>query len=72
MVDPLPAPSSRYPATRRDDIVDTIHGQQVADPYRWLENADAPEVAAWMSAQDEFARGKLAALPGRERIADRL
>ena len=72
VVETPPAPSSPYPATRRDDIVDTIHGQQVADPYRWLENADAPEVAAWMTAQDQFARAKLAALPGRERIAARL
>lgn len=70
---PVPdVPESPYPETRREAIVDTLHGQPVADPYRWLEDADQPEVAAWMDAQDAYARGQLAALPGRERIAARL
>jgi prolyl oligopeptidase len=73
VADPAPAaPSSPYPATRRDDIVDELHGQPVADPYRWLEDEKQPEVAAWMDAQDDFARAQLAALPGRDRIAARL
>ncbi len=28
----------------------------VPDPYRWLEDASAPEVKAWMKAQDELTR----------------
>ncbi|HVV86964.1 MAG TPA: prolyl oligopeptidase family serine peptidase [Kofleriaceae bacterium] len=73
VADPTPAPpASPYPATRRDDIVDEIHGVQVADPYRWLEDASQPEVAAWMDAEDGYARAQLAALPGRDRIASRL
>lgn len=31
-----------YPETKRDATVDDYHGQKIADPYRWLENADAP------------------------------
>ena len=38
------------PETRSDDVVDTIHGRKVADPYRWLEDAKDPEVASWMTA----------------------
>ncbi len=73
-VDPVPdaPPPSPYPATRRESIVDTLHGQAVADPYRWLEDETKPEVAAWMDAQDDYARAQLAALPGRERFAARL
>ena len=60
------------PATRRDDVIETLHGRRVADPYRWLEDEHAPEVQAWMDAQDAYAREVLGALPGRERFAARL
>ncbi|MBZ5716019.1 prolyl oligopeptidase family serine peptidase [Nannocystis pusilla] len=60
------------PATRRQDLVETIHDTPVADPYRWLEAESDPEVKAWMAAQDTYARERLAALPRRDAIADRL
>ena len=71
-VEEPPAVTKPFPATRRDDIVDTLHGQAVADPYRWLEDAEQPAVKAWMDAQDAFTRGELAKLPGRDAIAARL
>src|SRR5262245_21936416 len=72
VVDDPPAVTKPYPPTRREAIVDTIHGKQVADPYRWLEDPTQPEVAAWMVAQDDYARGQLAKLPDRDAIAARL
>lgn len=59
------------PTTRADAITETLHGVAVADPYRWLEDEHAPEVQAWMSAQDEYTRAKLAKLPGRDELAAR-
>lgn len=41
-----------YPAARRLDLIDDLHGRQVPDPYRWLEDADAPETEEWSTAQD--------------------
>ncbi|MCL2090586.1 MAG: prolyl oligopeptidase family serine peptidase [Micrococcales bacterium] len=41
-----------YPPDRRDRLVDHLHGRAVADPYRWLEDAAAPETQAWSAAQD--------------------
>ncbi len=70
---PAPAPASLpYPATRREDVKDVIHGVTVEDPYRWLEDGKSPEVAAWMKAEDALARAELHKLPERDAIAARL
>jgi prolyl oligopeptidase len=61
-----------YPATRTDDVVDTLHGQRVTDPYRWLENAASPEVRAWVDKQNAFSRSVLDQLPDRQAIHARL
>jgi prolyl oligopeptidase len=61
-----------YPETRREPVIDVLHGVPVADPYRWLEDAGRDDVRAWMDAQDRVAREFLAALPGRERFVRRL
>ena len=44
------------PSTRREDFREILHGVEVPDPYRWLEDGAAPETRAWLSAQDEYAR----------------
>ena len=70
---PAPHPeTSPYPATRRTDAADTLHGVRVADPYRWLEEEKSPEVQAWMKAQDDLARDHLRRIPGRDAFAARL
>jgi prolyl oligopeptidase len=68
---PMP-PNHPWPTTRVGDVTDTIHGQTIADPYRWLEDEQAPEVQAWMTAQDHYARAQLAKAPHRDEIAARL
>jgi prolyl oligopeptidase len=61
-----------YPATRSVDASDTYHGTRVADPYRWLEQLDAPDVKAWVEAQNAVARPFLEAIPARKRLIERL
>src|SRR4029450_5918010 len=61
-----------YPAAHRLDLVDVLHGVEVADPYRWLEDPEEPETKAWSAAQDELARTTLDRLPGREAFRERL
>jgi prolyl oligopeptidase len=58
--------------TRRDDTVDLLHGVEVADPYRWLEDARDPEVRAWVEGQRAVAAPVLAALPARDAFRRRL
>ena len=66
-----PAPLT-YPPTRTTQTSDVVHGVDVRDPYRWLEDEKNPEVQAWMTAQDGLARRRLAGLPGRDALAARL
>lgn len=64
--------TSPYPETPRHELTETIFGTAVSDPYRWLENGKSADVQAWMRAQDDLTRAKLASLPEREAIAARL
>jgi len=70
---PLAAQSKGSPApARRDPVVDTLHGVLVADPYRWLEDPDSPEVTRWIRAQDTWAREWADADPDRDRLRTRV
>jgi prolyl oligopeptidase len=61
-----------YPPARTDDVVDELHGVAIADPYRWLEDTDAPDTQAWVKAQNELTQGWLSEASERGRITDRL
>ena len=65
-------PLFHYPPTRKSSQVDDYHGTRVADPYRWLEEVDAPETKAWVEAQNAVTFAFLEAIPEREAIHRRL
>jgi prolyl oligopeptidase len=70
-----PAPpwtAGPYPPARAEELVELLHGVEVADPYRWLEDDEDAEVQAWQQAQTALAREILEAIPGRDRVRDRL
>jgi prolyl oligopeptidase len=68
---PMP-PNHPWPTTQVGTVTDTVHGQRIPDPYRWLEDEHAPAVQAWMTEQDGYARAQLAKSPHRDEIAARL
>ncbi len=61
-----------YPETTKTDHVDDYHGTKVADPYRWLEDANSPETKAWVEAENKLTFDYLRKLPSWERIHDRV
>ena len=50
------APPDGPPETKVDSVKETIHGVEIADPYRWLENQDSPDTRAWIGAQNAIER----------------
>ena len=70
----LQTPTVEYPATATVEHVDTYHGVEVADPYRWLEDdiRESEGVDAWVNAQNEVTFAYLESIPEREIIEKRL
>jgi len=59
-----------YPAAPRGSVTDTYFGTTVADPYRWMEDVDAPQTVAWVTAEGALTRAYLDAIPQRTAIRD--
>lgn len=60
------------PETWRSPVCDTIHGVEIIDPYRWLEDQESPETRAWIDAQNAYAHLHLDPLQYRSSIKNRL
>jgi prolyl oligopeptidase len=61
-----------YPSTPTSDAVETLHGETIPDPYRWLEDGESPGTQTWTEAQNALTRSYLDAVPGREDLHRRL
>src|SRR2546429_8198903 len=69
---PAAAQTIQYPPAPKSDVVDDYHGTKVPDPYRGLEDPDAPATRAWIEAENRLTEAYLAGIPARERIRERL
>ncbi|KAI9145713.1 prolyl endopeptidase-like protein [Paraphysoderma sedebokerense] len=62
-----------YPSIRRDEsCVDILHGRQVQDPYRWLENPDSEETKAFVDAQNKITDEYLKQFDVKEKFQKKL
>ena len=61
-----------YPVTKKVDQQDNYHGTTIADPYRWLEDANSAETKEWVDAQNKVTQSYLGQIPERENIRQRL
>lgn len=63
---------TKYPECPRTDIVDLIHGVQVPDPFRSLEDIDSEQTKKWIVAENEVAFDYLGRIPFRDNIRRRI
>ncbi|WP_299578240.1 prolyl oligopeptidase family serine peptidase [uncultured Sunxiuqinia sp.] len=61
-----------YPETAKEEVKDTYFGTEVTDPYRWLEDDNSAETAAWVEKQNKVTFNYLESLPYREEIKAQL
>jgi len=61
-----------YPLTKKVEQTDDYFGTKVPDPYRWLEDENAPEVKDWIQAENKLTFGYLEKIPNREKIRQRI
>jgi len=60
------------PRTRVEQVKELIHGVEVSDPYRWLEDRESPETELWIKEQNEYTEAVIGSLPARGAIKERL
>ncbi|HET6964858.1 MAG TPA: prolyl oligopeptidase family serine peptidase [Acidimicrobiales bacterium] len=67
-----PGDPMHYPSAPRDDVVDVLHGTEVRDPYRPLEDPDDEGTVAWVKEENALTEDFLAAIPARSAIRARI
>lgn len=43
-----------HPKTKKRPVIDTIHGYEIIDPYRWLEDGESQPTQEWVAQQRAF------------------
>lgn len=61
-----------YPETTKGTTIDNYFGNEVADPYRWLEDDRSSKTEDWVRSQNIVTQGYLDHIPYRDQIKDRM
>ena len=60
------------PPTPVEPVTEIIHGVEITDPYRWLEEQHSPRTRKWLEEQAAYTRAYFGAIPNRELIRARV
>ncbi|MEW6745378.1 MAG: prolyl oligopeptidase family serine peptidase [Planctomycetota bacterium] len=67
-----PKSTAAPPPSRRVEVKEKVHGVEIVDPYRWLEDQNSPDTREWIDAQNAYTEATFATVPGCQAIAGRL
>ena len=45
-----------YPESKKIDLIDNIHGYEISDSYRWLEDFTSDDSLDWVERQNDFTK----------------
>jgi prolyl oligopeptidase len=60
------------PSALIEPVTEVLHGVEIVDPYRWLEDQNSPSTRRWLEEQSGYTRTYFKTLPGRENIRERV
>jgi prolyl oligopeptidase len=60
------------PLARRIPVTENLHGRQITDTYRWLEDASAAETQRFVAEQNAYTRSVLEKTAGRDKLRARI
>jgi prolyl oligopeptidase len=60
------------PPTPVEAVTEILHGVQITDPYRWLEDQNSARTREWLDEQAAYTHAYFAAIPDRELIRTRV
>ena len=46
--------TSSYPETKKEEFTETIHGYEISDSYRWLDDFTSDDSLDWVKRQNKF------------------
>jgi prolyl oligopeptidase len=55
-----------------EPVRERLHGVEIADPYRWLEDQESPKTRRWLEEQAAYSAAYFATVPMRERVRSRV
>jgi prolyl oligopeptidase len=60
------------PRTPVEPVTEILHGIEITDPYRWLEDQNSPRTRKWLEEQAAYTCEYFASVPEREAIRTRV
>ena len=68
VTDPVAGP----PKTEVSEVKETIHGVEIVDSYRWLEDQNSPQTRAWIDAENAYTDSLISRIPGRDALKEKV
>src|SRR6267142_1169709 len=68
----MPVTLNPPPPTPVEPVTELLHGVEITDPYRWLEDQNSPRTRKWVEDQTVYTRAYLDAIAGRDGIRKRV
>ena len=68
----MPPAVAAPPPSPAEPVTEMLHGVEVTDPYRWLEDQNSSRTRAWIEEQTAYTRAYFDAIPEREQIKERI